>query len=382
MKKERILCVDDDKNVLSAFKRNLRGDYVIRVADEGDAALKLIREDGPFAVILSDMKMPGMNGIELLQKVKDLLPETTRIMITGLYDLDLAVDAVNEGAIFKFLTKPCSSEKLKKVIASGVEQYRLIRKERELLEKTVVGVIKVISEIISMTNPLAFSRTLRILDYIKHMSRKLALRNPWQYEAAAFLSQIGCVTIPPITFKKLFSQKVMLKTEEEMFRNHARIGADLLKRIPRMEVIAGMVENQNKPFSEFSLSERPDEEEMGRAIGAQMLKIALDCDQIINSGSNFDYAIKFMSKRKHIYNPNILYALQSFEKIEEDVKRIRYEGLKCGMIFNEDIRTKNGLLLFPKGQKVTPPVLMRLKSYADFGQLREPFDVMNPEVAE
>src|ERR1700733_8122058 len=100
----RILCVDDDINILEGYQRALRKEFDITTAPGGEEALVKIRDEGPFAVVVSDMRMPGMDGIQLLTRIKQVAPESVRIMLTGNADQQTAMNAVNEGNIFRFLT--------------------------------------------------------------------------------------------------------------------------------------------------------------------------------------------------------------------------------------------------------------------------------------
>lgn len=119
----RILFVDDDSNILDGYKRQLRKHFDIETADGGEKGLDLVKNDGPFAVIVSDLKMPGMNGNQFLAHVKDISPETTRILLTGYADLKSAIEAINTGRIFRLLTKPCDKIDLIQTLENGVEQY-------------------------------------------------------------------------------------------------------------------------------------------------------------------------------------------------------------------------------------------------------------------
>ncbi|MBU1171601.1 MAG: response regulator [Proteobacteria bacterium] len=120
---EKILFVDDDANILAAYKRNLRKEFNIATVTSGEEGLALLHKDGPFAVVLSDLRMPGLDGFDFLSKVKDLSPDSICIMLTGHAELQASLRAVNEGYIFRFLTKPCKVNILSKAINSGLEQY-------------------------------------------------------------------------------------------------------------------------------------------------------------------------------------------------------------------------------------------------------------------
>lgn len=120
---EKILFVDDDANILAAYKRNLRRQFDIYTANSGEEGLVLIEKKGPFPVVLSDLRMPGMDGFDFLSKVKEKHPDSVCIMLTGHAELQSSLRAVNEGYIFRFLTKPCKVNILSKAISSGLEQY-------------------------------------------------------------------------------------------------------------------------------------------------------------------------------------------------------------------------------------------------------------------
>lgn len=132
---QKILFVDDEINVLHGYRRNLRSLFDVHIANSGSEALKIISENGDFAVIISDYRMPEMDGIELLHKVKEISPDTIRIILTGFADMQIAIEAINEGNIFRFLTKPLPTEKLINSINDALEQYRLITTEKELTRK-------------------------------------------------------------------------------------------------------------------------------------------------------------------------------------------------------------------------------------------------------
>ena len=119
---EKILFVDDEENILSAIKRQLRKQFDLEFTLSGQKGLDIIKQKGPFAAVVSDMRMPVMDGIKFLSNVREISPDTVRIMLTGNADTQTAVDAVNEGNIFRFLVKPCSSETLSKSLNAGIKQ--------------------------------------------------------------------------------------------------------------------------------------------------------------------------------------------------------------------------------------------------------------------
>jgi DNA-binding NtrC family response regulator len=132
----RVLCVDDEPNVLAAIERNLFGEFEVVVAKSGEAGLDAVRWGEKFAVIVSDMRMPGMDGATFLAKAREISPDSVRILLTGQADVQSSIAAINKGAIFRYLCKPCPKDELIATLNDAVRQYRLIRAEKELLATT------------------------------------------------------------------------------------------------------------------------------------------------------------------------------------------------------------------------------------------------------
>lgn len=119
----KILFVDDDSNILDAYSRQLKRQFRVDTARGGEEGLNAVANNGPYAVIVSDLRMPGMDGNQFLSRVKDMAPQSVRMMLTGFADLKTAMDAINRGNIFRLLTKPCAKEVLTEALSEGIEQY-------------------------------------------------------------------------------------------------------------------------------------------------------------------------------------------------------------------------------------------------------------------
>lgn len=129
-----VLCVDDEVQLLDAYQRFLKESYTVVAATSCRDALTLLATQGPFAVVISDLQMPGMDGILFLSTIRDLYPDTVRMLLTGNLDLQHALQAVNDGHVFRFLTKPCSPATLTSAVAAAVAQYELILSDRRRVE--------------------------------------------------------------------------------------------------------------------------------------------------------------------------------------------------------------------------------------------------------
>ena len=128
----KILCVDDEDSILRGFQLNLRKDFELHLARDGVEGLEVFDKEGGFALVLSDMRMPRMNGAEMLAEIKKRDNEVSTILLTGHTDFDSAMAAVNDGNVFRMLSKPCPPERLIKVLNDGLEQHDLIKSKRIL----------------------------------------------------------------------------------------------------------------------------------------------------------------------------------------------------------------------------------------------------------
>ena len=283
---EKILFVDDDPSILSAFMRLLRHEtllrdypsltpFVVETAPGGRDALAAMRARGPHAVIVSDLRMPEMDGVQLLEEARTVSPSSVRILLTGQGDIETAIEAVNRGGLFRFLTKPCAPEVLVGALDAALTQYLLVTAERQLLDETLAGSVKVLTEVLSLVNPTAFSRALRIRRIVQHVSERLALADAWQLELASLLSQIGYLTlgIEP----EEYDGDTGPRTISQHRQTHPAAARDLLANIPRLGRVAAIVGGQRDAYdpadAHVPLAQRDPVK-----LGAQVLRAAIEFD--------------------------------------------------------------------------------------------------------
>lgn len=362
----KILFVDDDANILAGFQRQLRGKFQIDTALGPEPGLEKVANSASYAVIVSDLRMPGMDGIQFLARARELVPDSVRIMLTGYADLKTAVDAVNQGNIFRFLTKPCEPKVLEMALEMGVSQYHLVMAERELLEETLRGSIKVLTQILSLLNPEAFGRASRITRYVREIAVYLQAPEAWQLETAAMLSQIGCILLPEGALKKVSQGQALTTEEVQLFDMHPFIASDLLKNIPRMEEIAEIIAYQEKHFDG---SGNPQDDRQGEdlPLGARILKVVLDFDSLETAGAPKTDARAQLKTRTGWYDPAILAALKEVirQEAQHEVRTIPWRELKDNMILDNSILTAKGTILITKGQEVNQLMRKRLKAFAE-----------------
>ena len=381
---QRILCVDDDANILAAYQRGLRKHFPIDIAGDGPSALQMLQEHGPYAVVVADMRMPGMDGVQLLMEARRLCPDTVRLMLTGNADQHTAIEAINKGHIFRFLSKPTSPESFAAVLTAGLEQYRLITAERELLEKTLNGSVRLLTDILSLTDPISFGHGQNLKDSIRTLARHFQIDQTWDLEMAAMLSQVGCVTIPPSVLLKVRSGFALTGPEKDLMTRLPEFGARLLGNIPRLESVARIVLYQNKNFDGTGF---PLDPVAGQDIpmGARMLKVLTDLSQLEEDKPKHK-ALQEMRERTGCYDPMVLDAAwasldlgpsESAGASHQDIA-VSIKDLHPGYLLLANVKTRDDILIVKAGTKVSLALLERLRNFADMAGVQEPIPVRVP----
>jgi response regulator RpfG family c-di-GMP phosphodiesterase len=376
----KILCIDDDLNVLTGIQRNLRKHFEIDTAIGALAALKLIEKECPYAVIVADMQMPGMNGVEFLNIARQKYPDTVRVMLTGNADQKTATDAVNRGHIFQFLNKPCPPEKLAQVLTDGVKQYRLITAERELLENTLNGSVKLLTEILSLSDPAAFGRSQSIRDRAREVGKLLELPSHWELELAAMLAQLGYVSLPPIISQKLRSGLSLTGPEQDILQRVPQVSSDLLANIPRLQSVARIVLYQAKNLDGTGF---PLDGVSGDAIplAARILRVLQELAQQEAVKVSPFKALEQMRQQPAWYDSKVLEAVTRVVLPNTPTvaalppRALTFAELHPGLTLASDICTTDNIMVISSGTKLTPFVMERLRNFASLSGLKEPIYV-------
>ncbi len=373
---EKILIVDDERNILEAFQRQLRKHYQIEVAEGGEAGLEVIADRGPFAVVVSDYRMPGMDGTRFLTKVKVRSPESIRMMLSGQADLPAIVEAVNQGEIFRFLTKPCPPEIFHQSLEAGLTQYRLIRAEKELLEQTLTGSLQALSDVLSFVNPEAFGRASRLKRYVLKVAEEMGMAEVWQLEVASSLSQIGCVILPDQILQKINTGKPLSSHEIQAFHQHPVTGADVVRNIPRMQEVAEIIEYQHKHFDGSGTPHTPRKEEE-IPLGARLLKVANDFDTLHIQDLPRQEIFESLEARKGWYDPAVLQAFKTAFAPSDQVRveKVSLSDLRLNMVLAEAIMDTKGNILVAKGQELTDWMVTKLKDMSSSREIKEPIRI-------
>lgn len=363
----RVLCVDDEDFILAALRRMLRGKFDVHLANAPLMALKMIDEAAatPFAVIVCDLAMPGVSGMALLQRARHLAPSSVRILLTGHANIDAAIASVNDGAVFRFLTKPCESDSLIGAVSDAAEHHRLAIMERELLEQTLHGSVKALADILTIVSPSAFARGTRLKRYVARVADLLGVTNQWEIEIAALLSQLGSVSLPGVLVEKLHSGRELSPEERRLTDGIPAMAASFIAEIPRLDAVREILLFQSTTFDGTG-STRAGVRGEAIPLGARILKVATDLDALEASGMAPHVAIWTLSANASAYDPRVLAAFRSSigqGAAPAAMRQVRLGDVQAGMVFAKDVMSPSGLLLAARGQEVGRALTERLRHF-------------------
>ncbi len=355
----RILMVDDEPNVLSGYLRTIGRTFSITCAEGGAAGLIALESKGPFAVVVTDMRMPQMNGIEFITAARGKSKETVYMMLTGNGDQQTAVDAINHGNIFRFLNKPCPQEKLDAALRAALRQYELVTAERVLLRETLAGSIKLLVDALELTHPALAALQSMVKQTYNEICQAIGLPRDWQMTVVGSLCLIGLVTVPGI--------KPDEAVPEEALAAAASLGSRLIGNLPRLGSVAAMILHQREAGmlpDEIS----PQSPKSIEEAGAQALRFCVDLAQEQQRVGSRAVALRNLDASKR-YDPRLIAAISaSMDEVERAavtaILDLPIEQISPGMELADDVKREDGKLLLSSGQLLTELSVAKLRNYA------------------
>ncbi|MBA7523654.1 Protein-glutamate methylesterase/protein-glutamine glutaminase [subsurface metagenome] len=392
-----VLVVDDEELNRKLLRDLLEGQgNQVTEAENGEQALRKVKENPP-DVILLDVLMPGIDGFEVCRRLKadSGTAQMPILLVTGIKERSKMLTGIEAGAN-DFISKPFDIQDVILRVRNAVytmhlyhkvqENYEIVqeleKEARELLEKTLVGAVKVLTDILSLVSPSAFSRASRVKEYVRHIVKWLELTDVWEFELAAMLSQIGCVTLSSDLVDKANAGKPLTSEESEMYYEYLGISSTIIENIPRLEHIAAIIRAQlgSKRFvrkgNDLKKADRVD-------LGGNILKAAFEFDRSLNRGLSPNAILKRLTVKVGDEVPEIFDALRHLQNEQENKsnREIMISELNRSMIFDEDVFDIDGKLLIKKGQQATFPLILRLRNYAKEIGVVQPFRVIVQETA-
>lgn len=373
----RVLCVDDEPRILEGLEFHLRKQFTVTTATGGAAALEALRREPDVAVIVSDLRMPGMDGAQFLSAARALAPDACRVLLTGFADVDAAAAAVNDGQIFRFLMKPCPPATLLGAVEAATRQHYLLTAERTLLEQTLNGCLKTMTDILALASPRAFGRSLRIKSHAIEMAKYLGLSDRWQLETAAIFSQLSLIALPLETVERLNRGEDLSEDELSNVRRLPELTERWLANIPRLEAVRAIVAVAAQPYRAIEPGTLDAQTTLIHR-SAYALRVALDFDALEARGIATEQAISTLRSRTGTYDEaalNALTALKDASRRHEEIRELPLSELRVGMVLADNIYLLSGPMLVAHGYEVTERFVERTRNFGA-GMVREPVRVI------
>ncbi|MFY0641833.1 MAG: response regulator [Bermanella sp.] len=397
----KILFVDDEPQMLTALQRVFRGkQFDVITANSGAEALAILKEE-PFDVIISDMRMPEMDGATFLANSIELSPSSRRILLTGYSDQESTIRAINDGQVHQYMSKPWDNATLREAVEAEISEKRRIeaetpnQEEHLALQEQVASVskelanassfvdmakeellsqynttIKVISNLIHMRVPTPHEMNKNVVSHTVALAKliKLDQRIITEIRNAARLYQLGKLDFPESLLNK--SIQDLSKEELEQYHQHPLQGADLLTPLNSLDFAAKLIRHQNENYDGSGLPDMLASNKI--PLGSRILRIVIDFQQLIHgffftdrlsSMDALDFLDKFSGDK---YDPELLklyrkliIELDKNQSAPQD-KLVHIDEVEVGALVNRDLYSHNGILLIAKGMILNEALIQKL----------------------
>ncbi|MBI5599081.1 MAG: response regulator [Deltaproteobacteria bacterium] len=386
-----ILFVDDEENIRNALYRLFRREgYNILIAGGGVEGLELMLKNR-VSLVISDHRMPGMEGVEFLRRVKERSPDTVRIMLTGYADLASTMNAVNESEVHRYITKPWDDVALKLTVRDLLDRHELKDENRRLLEVTRrqnkelaelnEGLERKVEERTRQLRESFFNfiktsaGLMELFDshlggHVKRtagLSREMAVgmglhgREVAVIEAAALLHDIGLIGVPKGILRK--GEDAMNDAERFIFRQHPALGQETIASTPDLRQVALLIRSHHEEWSGGGYPDGLKAEEI--PMGSRIIAAASRFDDLSAGGRRS--AIEGLKGGRGVeFDPdavNCLVETMEGKREEAGVEDIPFSRIAGGMVLAGDIMTKSGKLLLPMGSAITAALIERLRNF-------------------
>lgn len=427
MVQHKILFVDDEVNALSSFKRLffVDNDIDVYTAKNGPEALKILNYN-EIDLVVSDMRMPQLNGNDFLQYLKDKYPNILRIMLTAYADVSTTVDAINKSEVFRFLTKPWNDEELKETILGALE-YTDLKRRNEELSKVIWGknrelnalnksleqnvrqrteqleqannhlklmnevlkqnfdeVIHLLSGAISLIHRDLAAHSNRVAQLCRALCDELGLDEDHtkMVSQAAFLHDIGLLGASDHIFAVELEQ--LDETSKSFYLYHPVIGEKLVGSVKALKRISKLIRSHHEEYNGTGF---PDKLRGAHIpLGSQIIKIVSDYDNFLfkNGFSSEESLNRIKSRSYKSYDTDLI---NSFIKTISEtnvhqhypVRRIMVKDLQAGMYLLDEVTLENGVLLIPKGVTIDESIKAKLDTFSSLLKLDRKVEIKYPD---
>lgn len=362
----KILFVDDEQTLLNGIERRLGFEYDLMTADSGALGLSILSEHGPFAAVVTDMRMPGMDGLEFVKNARQVSPDSVYLMLTGNQDQATASQAVNEGQVFRFLNKPCDSDALCRALDAAVRQHELVTGEKELLRQTFCGAVGVLTDILEGTHAEFFGCSSSIEEIVAKVRANLHVEDHWEIRLASKLCLIGFALMPEIERESFLRAKCFDEAWLRTLREATIIGKRLIQKIPRLESVSRIIGGMAK--SDGATPWLPLEEQYEiESCGSVLLRVAIHADSLASCGAEAMEGIQEIRETLPSMSIELEDALAEAwpDTGSQPITEVSVSNLAEDMVLAEDVIRSDGAVLVRQGRRLTTTIIEKLLCHRD-----------------
>lgn len=371
--KPLIICVDDEQGILDGLNYTLRAAYRVQAFTNPLDVVPYLDKEPEVSVLISDMRMPQMSGADLLALIGEKHSHVVRILLTGQADMNSAIRAINEGQIFRFLSKPCPPAVLARAVSDAHRVYVMRAQEKSLLEQTVNGCIKALVESMALSCPYSFGRSLSIHRLAEEIAVCLGLEMDWRLDAAGLMALVGFMVLPSSVAEKIYTHKPLSDAEQKMARRIPDVTRKLVSEIPRMEEVTEILGFSMRGYLESeALSENLKVREL--SLLGNILHLSIEFDRQVSQGIPPVRALGILEARNAEFNPRCLEALVALKggiSAPRKVCELSIMRLREGSVLAADLYTKIGELIIPAGQPLTNYAIQKIRNIP-VAEIQEP----------
>jgi response regulator RpfG family c-di-GMP phosphodiesterase len=393
-RKYSVLFVDDEKHILASMERIFRKEGLdVLLAPGGAEGLELLASR-PVSLVISDHRMPGMSGAEFLQRVRELYPDTLRIMLTGYADTNAAVAAINEGQVYRFITKPWNDHELRQAVHEALQRWELVEENRRLfeltqrqnaelldlnqnlehkveertseiqdkkreleglykrLERNFFESVRVFQQLIEMFDPVLGGHSKRVAALSRIVAGGLGLAEAEQelVEIAGLLHDIGLIGLPREVLTKRAAE--MSPSEAALYQQHPVLGYTALSGIDNLQQVAVVIKTHHESFGGGGFPDGLQGEEI--PLGGRIIHAASLYDDLLRQAKlQGAQALKELERRSGSQlDPEVVFhldaALQNVGPSRGREAACPLSQLRPGMVLSRNLKTLGGLLLLPE----------------------------------
>jgi response regulator RpfG family c-di-GMP phosphodiesterase len=378
---DQILVVDTDTKVLEAFVRLFQHKGKVVTHTETEGALKWLKENGGVSVIVTALNVPGRGGSAFLHAAELLAPQATRIILTTETSVDRLKEAVNERHIFMFLNKPCSATEITAAVDAALAYHAQLAYERQMLEKTLSGSVKLLIEMLALFHTEAFRRTPIMRAQALKIAKRLSIKRTWELEMAVMFSPLGEALLPREILGRYRAAKTLTDQERRVLATAPAQTKQLLKNIPQLEKVAEVLYLSGRGFDGSGF---PEDGPIGKDIplNSRIIKLLTDLWYASPETGVDAAAFEALTINKRQYDPHLLEIAKAclLDEVEAPLQRkisaCYIRALKPGDILVDDALTEGTHeLVLSSGHVLTETTIRRLEQFDKVTGVRQPIRV-------